>query len=209
MKFLARLLLSLPYNVETMRKNREKLRELLSGKLSKDEIIKISQVINPNQWEDIYSLVTEEDRELSANAAHILLNTRKGIRIWLGGKIHSIMENIQTVPFDKTKRLLLSILEKQKIETLNIDIKFLNYCLDNIISLETPPAIKVLCIKLAYKQCMAYPELLSELKNILEIMEDNMLCPSILCAKKHAMKAISTTLFSYHEQDKKQKKQKQ
>ena len=174
----------------------EKLRNRLSAKMSKDKILEFSQTINSCNWERIFSFINDEDKELSANAAHILLSAKGGIVIWLSGKISTIMEIVKNTPHEKTRRLLLSILEKQKIDTINIDTTFLDYCLNNILSAETPAATRVLCIKLAYKQSTAYPELLSELKNLLEIMDDTMLAPSLRCAKKNTLKAINSTLFS-------------
>ncbi len=181
---------------------KEGLRTILAQKMSKEEIMELSQTINYNSWESIFSFISEEDKELSANAAHTLLKAKGKIEIWLAGKTTSIIEIIKTTCNLKTKRLLLSILEKQKIDNINIDTTFLDYCINNIVSLGTPLAIKVLCIKLAYKQSTAYPELLYELKNLLEIMDDNMLNPSLLCAKKNTLRAINTTLASCYRQGK-------
>lgn len=169
----------------------KKLRLALSQKLPKEKILEFSQTINSYNRERIFSFTTETDKELSANAAHILLKAKGENTIWLAGKIPAIMEIIQNTPHEKTKRLLLSILEKQKIDPANINTSFLDYCLKNITSIKTPLAIKVLCMKLAYKQSTAYPELLSELKNTLEITDNSMLNPSTLCAKKKLLKAIN------------------
>ena len=171
-----------------MKQNKEALRLTLSHKMSKEEILAFAKNVNPYNCEEILPLIAEEDKELSANVAHIFLNAGKGTEIWLSGQTQFIMEVIQTTTHEKTRRLLLSILEKLKIDTININVKFLNYCLDNIVSAKVPCAIRVLSMKLAFKQSAAYPELLSELKTILETMEESMLAPSVRCARKNILK---------------------
>ena len=48
----------------------------------------------------------------------------------------------------------------------------------------TPTGIRMLCIKLAYRHCVLYPELLSELVTILQFMDREMLSPGVACVRR-------------------------
>ena len=105
-----------------------------------------------------------------------------------------MMDVVQTTAHEKARRLLLAILEKINFDTVNIDVKFLDYCMDSIVSSKVSSAIKVLCMKLAFKQSFAYSELLSELKMILEMMDSSVLAPSVVCARKNILRKINQRL---------------
>lgn len=166
---------------------------ILSQKMSKDEILAFARSMSPSDYDIMFPFIAEEEKELSANVAYIFLNTNNGCEMWLSGKASSIMKIVQTTPYEKTERLLLSILLKLKFDTINIDVKFLDYCLYNILA-KRPCAITVLYIKLAFKLSTAYPELLYELKMILENMDYSNLAPSVACARKNILKKIRNCL---------------
>jgi hypothetical protein len=172
----------------------ENLHVLLSHKLSKDEILSFGKTVKLYNYDKILPLIASKQKELSANVAYIFLNASKATEIWLVGQTEFIMEVIQTTAHKKTKRLLLTILDKLKLDTININIRFFDYCLDNIISAKSPCAIRVLCMKLAYKQSAAYPELLSELKIMLETMDTHFHNPSVVCARRNILKKINSNL---------------
>ena len=172
----------------------EDLRILLSRKMSKEEIFAFSRMVNPCNCDRIFPLIADKDRILSANVAHLCFYAGKDVETWLSGEAPKIMQIVQTTAHEKTRRLLMAILEKIKFDTTNIDVRFLDYCIDGIVSPKVPSAIKVLCIKLAFKQSAAYSELLSELKMILETMDSSMLAPSVVCARKNILKRIAALL---------------
>ena len=76
-----------------------------------------------------------------------------------------------TTPDTSLRRLLLTLLERMTFEADSIRTDFLDFCLDGMQSLSQPPGVQSLCMKLAYKQCRLYDELLDELKVTLENMQ--------------------------------------
>ena len=59
-----------------------------------------------------------------------------------------------------------------------------------MISRQELPGVRSLCLKLAYELCRPIPELMQELKMVLEIMEPD--CePSMRTVRKNILKAIS------------------
>lgn len=172
----------------------DNLRIILLQKLSKDEILSYAKIINLYNCDKILPLIAEKDKYLSANTAYIFLHASKATEIWLAGQTSFIMDAVQTITDEKTKRLLMSILLKLKFNTVYIDVKFLNYCLENIVSPKQSCAIRSLCIKLAFKLSTSYPELLTELKMILESIDSYALNPSVASARKNTLKKINSIL---------------
>ena len=172
----------------------DNLRTVLSQKLSKEELLSYAKTVNPYNCDKILPLIAEKDKYLSGNSAYMFLYAGTTTEIWLAGQTAFIMDAIQTTTDEKTKRLLMSILLKLKFNTVNIDVKFLNYCLENIVPPKQSCAIRSLCIKLAFKLSTSYPELLTELKMILESMDGYTLNPSVACARKNTLKNINSIL---------------
>ena len=60
-----------------------------------------------------------------------------------------------------------------------------------MISVQESTGVKALCMKLAYKQCVHFPELLEELRMHLEVMEPDLLSPGLKVARKKILNHIS------------------
>ena len=69
---------------------------------------------------------------------------------------------------------------------------FLDYCLAGMSSSRYPHSVRALCMKLAYKLCRTQPELLEELKLNLEIMEPDLLPPSLRSVRCRVMVGIAS-----------------
>ena len=179
---------------EQMVQEVEKMRDSLTRRMSKEAILAFAETVNGCDCDKILPLIAEDDKELSGNAAYVLLCAQKSLQNCLSGHTEFIMEVVQSTPFEKSRRLLLSLLEKLPSDTTNINVKFLDYCIDSILSAKTPCAIKVSCMKLAFRQCATYKELLVELKMVLDTMDVSMLAPSVACARRNIMKKLLATL---------------
>ena len=55
------------------------------------------------------------------------------------------------------------------------------------VSFEELPGIQTLCMKLAYRMCSFYPELMDELKRTIEAMEIDYYKPAIKCLRKRIL----------------------
>ena len=56
---------------------------------------------------------------------------------------------------------------------------FLDFCLEHMASIEEFPGVQTLCMKLAYRMCCFYPELMDELKRTLEMMDIEYYKPAV------------------------------
>ncbi len=77
------------------------------------------------------------------------------------------------------RRLSLNLIEKLKMEEEDLRTDFLDFCLEHMSSIEEYPGIQSLCMKLAFRICKFYPELMDELKRTIEAMEIDYYKPAV------------------------------
>ena len=64
---------------------------------------------------------------------------------------------------------------------------FLDFCFDHMIDVEEYPGIQSVCMKLAFRMCKYYPELMDELKRTLEAMEIDYYKPAVKCVRNRIL----------------------
>ena len=82
------------------------------------------------------------------------------------------------------RRLTLNIIEKLKMDEDDLRTDFLDFCFEHMVSIEEFPGTQTLCMKLAFRMCTFYLELMDELKRTLEAMEIDYYKPAIKCLRK-------------------------
>ena len=85
------------------------------------------------------------------------------------------------------RRLTLNIIERLKMDKDDLRTDFLDFCYEHMVSIEEFPGIQTLCMKLAYRMCSFYPELMDELKRALEAMEIDYYKPAVKCLRKRIL----------------------
>ena len=73
------------------------------------------------------------------------------------------------------------------LEEDDLRADFLDFCFEHTVSIEEFPGIQTLCMKLAYRMCTFYPELMDELKRTLEAMEIEYYKPAVKCLRKRIL----------------------
>ena len=85
------------------------------------------------------------------------------------------------------RRLTLNIIERLYIGEDDLRTDFLDFCFEHMVSIDEFPGIQTLCMKLAYRMCTFYPELMDELKRTLEAMEIDYYKPAVKCLRKRIL----------------------
>ena len=85
------------------------------------------------------------------------------------------------------RRLTLNIIERLKMNEDDLRTDFLDFCFEHMVSIEEFSGIQTLCMKLAYRMCSFYPELMDELKRTIEVMEIDYYKPAIKCLHKRIL----------------------
>jgi hypothetical protein len=88
------------------------------------------------------------------------------------------------------RSLMLNLLLRQPFEEEFLRSDFIDFCVSKITACAQPYAIRAYCMKLAYGQMKYYPELLSELKMALDMLEQETLSPGLASAKRQILMKI-------------------
>ena len=85
------------------------------------------------------------------------------------------------------RRLSLNVVEKLKMSEDDLRTDFLDFCFEHMMDVEEYPGIQSVCMKLAFRMCSFYPELMDELKRTLEAMEIDYYKPAVKCVRNRIL----------------------
>ena len=68
---------------------------------------------------------------------------------------------------------------KLKMSEDDLRTDFLDFCFQHMMDIEEYPGIQSVCMKLAFRMCSFYPELMDELKRTIEAMEIDYYKPAV------------------------------
>ena len=85
------------------------------------------------------------------------------------------------------RRLSLNVVERLELKEDDLRTDFLDFCFDHMINVEEFPGIQSVCMKLAFRMCSFYPELMDELKRTLETMEIDYYKPAVKCVRNRIL----------------------
>ena len=77
------------------------------------------------------------------------------------------------------RRLTLNVIERLELTEDNLRADFLDFCMEHMVIGDEFPGVQTLCMKLAYRMCSFYPELMEEFKRIVEAMEISYYKPAV------------------------------
>ena len=85
------------------------------------------------------------------------------------------------------RRLSLNVIERLEVSEDDLRTDFLDFCFEHMIDIEEYPGIQSVCMKLAFRMCSFYPELMDELKRTLEAMEIDYYKPAVKCVRNRIL----------------------
>lgn len=146
----------------------EELRKRLSGRLHAADISELCRMAQDEAGDEmkagLLGFAGDEDRRVASNALWTFSYFDAPARRWLQTRQAELTDMALTAPDVTSRRLLLTLLEHQTFEAEALRTDFLNACLSRLVSDTEPVAIRSLSMKIAYKMCRHYPELLEELR---------------------------------------------
>ncbi|MGM9804115.1 MAG: hypothetical protein ACI308_08065 [Muribaculaceae bacterium] len=77
------------------------------------------------------------------------------------------------------RRLALNVVERLPMREQDVRTDFLDFCLSKMVDVSELPGIQSLCMKLAYRMCSFYPELMGELRRTVEAMDMEYYRPAV------------------------------
>ena len=112
--------------------------------------------------------------------------------------LNEIIDQAMQTENSSVRRLSLNIVERlwvgerssgMRLEMHEDDLRtdFLDFCFEHMIDVEEFPGIQSVCMKLAFRMCKFYPELMDELKRTLEAMEIDYYKPAVKCVRNRIL----------------------
>ncbi len=165
------------------------IRQRLVGRLHMIDIVEISLCAEKGEGlrRELFDLLYDDNMHVANNAAWVMTHFSSSTAKCLSQYQNQLVDTAMNTSSSTRRRLMLTSLNRQDFATENVRVDFLDFCLENMTLETVPSGIRALCVKLAYKQCNAFPELVEELKNALEMLDDNVLPPGMKSAKKQVL----------------------
>ncbi len=101
--------------------------------------------------------------------------------------LNELIDQAMQTENSSVRRLSLNIIEQLEMSEEDLRTDFLDFCFEHMIDVEEYPGIQSVCMKLAYRMCKFYPELMDELKRTLEAMEIDYYKPAVKCARNRIL----------------------
>ncbi len=162
----------------------------LSERIGMDDVHEILRLTHDSdsRKQELYNLAIGEDETIGYHATWILTHFSSEDNKWLYNKQDELIDEVLVCKHEGKRRVILNLLYKQPLANPP-RVDFLDFCLERMISVKELPAVQSLCMKIAYELCRPIPELMQELKTMLEMMESD-LCPAIRATRKNILKTI-------------------
>nr|WP_302190467.1 hypothetical protein [uncultured Prevotella sp.] len=172
------------------------MRKKLNKKLCMDDIYEICILCHGNSRKkaELYQLIFDEDERVATNALWVFTHFDMQNNEWLYAKHDDLIDRVLVEKNETKRRLILQLLLRQPFEKKSLRSDFIDFCIAKITACSQPYAIRCYCMKLAYEQMKYYPELLTELKAAIDMLEQEPLSPGLTSAKKQVMKKIKLSL---------------
>ena len=131
--------------------------------------------------------VYNEDAKVARNALWVLTKANDKELSALQPFRNELIDLAMTTKHSAVRRLSLNIVERLKMDKDDLQTEFLDFCLEHMLDVEELPGVQAICMKLAYRMCMFYPELMEELKRTLQAMAIEYYKPAVKCTRNRIL----------------------
>lgn len=167
------------------------LRARLTGRIRKSdvEIIRLS-CKEEAVYEELYRLIFEPDMRVAWNAMWILTGCTPSELEHLSGRCDELTDHLLHCSHSGCRRLLLTLMNRLS-GRLEFRSDLFDYCLTLMQNPNEPYGVRAMCMKLSFSMCRPYPELCSELRSVVEMMEQEYLPASLKCVCRRIWPELS------------------
>ena len=128
-----------------------------------------------------------EDYLVARSALWGLTKARKEEISQLQVILNELIEQAMRTDNSSVRRLTLNVIERLEMNEEYLRTDFLDFCFDHMMDVEEYPGIQSVCMKLAFRMCSFYPELMDELKRTLEAMHIDYYKPAVKCVRNRIL----------------------
>lgn len=166
---------------------------ILSNRINKPAITTIARWASeaPGNFETLIGMSESTDKRTSVNALWCIAHIPPSGDIKLSRLQNYFIDRVLSDESLPKRRILMQLLRNMKYRKDALRSDFLDFCLSKINSQCEPYAIRSYCIYCSYEMCRHYPELLTELKQHLEMLSAQPLSPALKSALSNVRKLMS------------------
>ena len=128
-----------------------------------------------------------EDERVARNAFWTLTKATDKELSQLQVILNELIDLALKTPSSSVRRLSLNIIERLEMKEDDLRTDFLDFCLEHMADTDELPGIQSISMKLAYRMCKFYPELLAEFQATLESMEPDYFKPAVNCIRNRIL----------------------
>ena len=152
----------------------EYISTLLSEPLSGEEVRQLANIL---PVKPVFELLYDTDIRVARNAGWVLMH----MPILQIKRLpqEQLIDYAMSTPDSSLRRFSLRLVDAQGVAKEEMRTDFLDFCLQHMIMLEEPPGVQSLCMKLAYRMCRFYPDLLHEFEETLKMMPSEHYKPGV------------------------------
>ena len=132
----------------------------------------------------------DEDYRVARNALWAMTKATNSELSQLQPIYNELIDLAMTTGNSSVCRLSLNIIERLKMEEDDLRTDFLDFCLEKMAAIDGLPGIQSLAMKLAYRMCKFYPELMNELIVTLKAMEMDYYPPAVKSVRNRILKSL-------------------
>lgn len=160
------------------------IKSLLSNRLGKRELELIADWASKNieNRNMLFSIAFDDYGKIGSNALWCLTHLRNNCTDWLQSKQNILIDLLLKEEKTSRKRMILQILREQGYKAEDINVDFLDFCMNNINSESEQYAIRCFSLYTAIKMCRHFPELMVELNERIGMLSKEPLSPGMRCA---------------------------
>lgn len=176
--------------------NQAELEEALYVHISQFSVNNIARKIElePESFPILYALANADGSRIAYRALWVCEKLSEKHPNWFTRFYNEPTEKLTQCKHEGSRRLLLSILYNLPVPT-NLPIQLLNYCFDHMLQPQESIAVQALSIKNAYNLCRLEPDLMNELKSVLENAEIDYYSPGVQAAIRNTLKNIKKSRY--------------
>ena len=123
--------------------------------------------------------VFDPDYKVSRSALWGLTKAKAPELSTLQPLLNKLIDQAMLTDNSSVRRLTLNIIERLEMREDDMRTDFLDFCFEHAVKGDEFPGVQTLCMKLAFRMSIPYPELMDELRRLLETMEIEYYKPAV------------------------------
>jgi len=163
--------------------------EILKGFYGENEAQAVYQALKATDGflDFARQFIFDNDAQVARNALWVLTKANDKELSALQSIRNELIDLAMTTEHSSVRRLSLNIIERLEMDKDDLRTEFLDFCLEHMLDIEELPGVQAICMKLAYRMSKFYPELMDELKRILQTMTVEYYKPAVKCARNRIL----------------------